>query len=81
MALALGLMLMAGMCVPALAAPAWRDETKPFDLKAVSWGPMISDHATRRYFVENANGRFSAWQGDPPPCLAEAGFQGVHGRP
>ncbi|MGI6695818.1 MAG: hypothetical protein ACOX6O_06220 [Christensenellales bacterium] len=66
MALALGLLLMAGMCVPALAAPVWRDETKPFDLKAVSWGPMISDHATRRYFAENANGRFSVWQGDPP---------------
>ncbi len=61
-------LLLAGLLLWGLAPGTLAQETggEPFDLRAVSWGPMVQDHATMRYFLENANGRFTDWQGEPP---------------
>ncbi len=61
-------LLLAGLLLWGLVPGALAQETSadPFILRAVSWGPMVQDHATMRYFLENANDRFTGWQGDAP---------------
>ncbi|HSK68113.1 MAG TPA: hypothetical protein VLA21_02500, partial [Candidatus Limnocylindria bacterium] len=52
----------------ALAHPAWRDESRPFDLRASSWAPMALDYAvTREQYISYIHGgpprarSFNAW--------------------
>ncbi|NLA53655.1 MAG: hypothetical protein GX858_04780, partial [Clostridiales bacterium] len=43
----------------ALTPAASLDESIPFDLRAVSWGAMAADYATRRYFFDEDVGRLT----------------------
>lgn len=51
----------------ALSGAAWRDETRPFDLRAVSYAPMIQDYAqTREQYMREEDGEpqrreFNTW--------------------
>ena len=42
----------------ALSVILTRDESKPFDLRATSWGRLEHDYATTRYFLDPAAGRY-----------------------
>lgn len=50
----------------ALTPDTSRDESIPFDLRAVSWGPMSADYATMRYFYDEDVGRLTNKEGPAP---------------
>lgn len=55
-----------------------RDESTPFDLRAVSWGRTEPDEATARYWTtwSGACPAMAKRSGALSQCLAEAGFHG-----